>query len=271
VHGFRVVVALLATLAVSACGGGSSRNVPPPKRAHGRRAKAVWGAPSGGRRPRALLILIHGGGWEGPNAAALRDEVAVAGLYRKAGYETVAVDYRAGAAGVSDVERIYRQARRRAGPHLPICAAGISAGGHIALMLAVRYPDLRCVIDVAGPTDLPALNREPHGHTVLELADHAFGAGGLAAFSPALHASSIRARLMLVYASDDPVVPVAQGRAMARADRSATLIVLPPGNSTFVHTGVGAPAATTGVRLSAKNAAQIAEDRFLNSATAPSE
>jgi pimeloyl-ACP methyl ester carboxylesterase len=130
-------------------------------------------------------------------------------------------------------------------------------------MLAVRHPDLACVIDLAGPTDLPALKANPAAY---RLATDAFGTAALAQFSPALHAGSIKARLMLVFAQDDPLVPVAQGHVMARADPNAQLIVLPPGPAAFIHTGVGAPVEATGVDLAASQRAQQAEVAFIAAA-----
>jgi acetyl esterase/lipase len=212
-------------------------------------------------------MLIHGGGWSGINPAAFQSEVAIAPIFNALGFETMAIEYRKGALGVHDIQAAYDRARKRFGRKLPICAVGPSAGGHLALMLAVRNPSLACVISQAGPSDLPALKTQPGGDGAYKLATEAFGdnASVLAANSPALHASSIKAKVMLVYAANDPVVPVAQGEEMKRADPSATLIVLPPGTATFVHTGVGVSPAQSGVSKTAKQAASAAEVRFLES------
>jgi acetyl esterase/lipase len=227
----------------------------------------VYGAPTNGRKPKALVMLIHGGGWTGINPAAFQSEVAIAPIFNALGFETMAIEYRKGALGVHDVQAAYVAARKRFGRKLPICAVGPSAGGHLALMLAVREPSLACVISEAGPSDLPALNSQQGGDGAYKLATAAFGndSSVLAANSPALHASAIKAKIMLVYASNDPVVPVAQGEEMKHADRSAQLIVLPPGTATFVHTGVGASLADSGVSKAAKQAASAAEVRFLES------
>jgi dienelactone hydrolase len=213
-------------------------------------------------------MLIHGGSWKGIDPVAFRATIAIAGIFQNLGFETVTVEYRRGAQGIADVQELYRYVRRRAGAHTPICAVGTSAGGHLALMLAVRDPDLACVIDLAGPTDLPGLRANPGGTTAYQIAVHAFGSGSLVKFSPALHAGSIKAKLMLIYAQNDPLVPVAQGHAMARADPRAKLIVLPPGTVPFVHTGVGAPVQATGVDAGANQRAQADEVRFLNAASA---
>ncbi len=227
---------------------------------------AVYGQPLDGTAPRALVILIHGGGWSGLNPNALKGTEATAPIFQRFGFETMSVDYRAGAQGVADVEQLYRDARKRVG-HLPICAFGVSAGAHIALMLAVKFPDLACVVGLAGPTNLPVLKTQHGGAAGYKIAEHAFGAAHLAQYSPALLASSIKAKLLLVYAQNDPLVPVSQGHEMARADPSTKLIVLPPGSASFVHTGVGAPVSRTGVDLIAKQQAAQEEFKFLLAAT----
>lgn len=211
-------------------------------------------------------MLIHGGSWSGLNRAAYQSMLAIAPIFRSFGFETLTVDYRQGAQGVRDVEALYRDARRQVGQSIPICAVGVSAGGHLALMLAVRFPDLACAISFAGPTDLPAFRTEPGGGPGYRIVVGAFGTGALTRLSPALHAGSIRAKLLLVYAQNDPLVPVAQGYAMAHADPSAKLIVLPPGSAPFVHTGVGAPVQSSGVSASAYSKAQSAEVAFLEQA-----
>jgi acetyl esterase/lipase len=253
---------------LAGCGGGGSPSTTQQTNSVGGgvgQPVAVYAPPVGGKPPRALLMLIHGGGWSGLNPNALKVTEATAAIFRAFGFETVTVDYRRGAQGVADVEQMYRQARQRVGS-LPICALGASAGGHIALLLAEKFPDLRCAVDMAGPTELAALKSQG-SLAGYQIAVHAFGAKALDAYSPALHAASIKARLLLVYADDDPLVPVAQGQAMKRAFPAAQLITLPPGPAPFVHTGVGAPAARTGVSQTAKHASSVAELRFLIAST----
>lgn len=201
---------------------------------------SVWGRPAGGGRPRALLLMIHGGGWKGLDTASFQSQVVIAEAYQRLGYETLTFNYRGGAQSVEDAERFYRLARQTVGPKLPICALGPSAGGHIALMLALKNPDLACVIDFAGPTDLVSLASQPGGKVAYQLAVNAFGTSHLAAYSPALHAGSIKARVMLVFAQNDPIVPLGQGTEMKRALPGSQLIVLPAGTVGFVHSAVAA-------------------------------
>jgi dipeptidyl aminopeptidase/acylaminoacyl peptidase len=188
-------------------------------------------------------MLIHGGGWTGVNPAAFKSELATAPIFQRLGYLTVTVDYRAGGAGLADLEHYYDVIRRRYGTELPVCAIGVSAGGNLALLLAAHRPRMACVISLAGPTDLVALRIEPGGERAYQLALHAFGENNLPRYSPVRYAQSIRARVMLLYASNDPIVPVRQGMLMARADRHSSLIVLPPGGTPFVHSRVNTAAA----------------------------
>jgi dipeptidyl aminopeptidase/acylaminoacyl peptidase len=219
-------------------------------------AHAALRAPTGGRAPRGLIMVIHGGGWRGLSPALTADVEPAARAYNSLGYATVVPDYPAGEAGVADLDRFYRRARRAVGPKVPICAVGGSAGGHLSLVLAARHPDLRCVIAQAAPTDLVALSQGNQlGHTLPALQ---FGAARLDALSPARHAERMKARLLLVYATNDPYVPLSQGREMARARPGARLIVLRPGSAPFVHSDVDA---------AAKAGLERTELRFLTRAT----
>jgi dienelactone hydrolase len=273
----RIAAAILVAAALVGCGGSSSgggQTTSSPqlpthldtsslKLAGG--AKAVWGSPLGNQSAKGLLILIHGGSWKGIDPVAFRDMLGTAPVYRQLGFETLTVDYRAGAAGLTDLSHIYHVARQRVGAHFPICAVGVSAGGHLALMLAVRNPDLTCVISLAGPTNLPAFRTEPNGASGYQIATGAFGSSVLAQLSPALHARAIKAKLLLIYARTDRLVPVQQGEDMAQADPRAKLIVLPGGSAPFVHTGINGPVQATGVDPGANANAQQAQVTFLNS------
>jgi acetyl esterase/lipase len=268
-RGVWAVAAVLAAAAVGGCGDSHVTDVPlNGKGAGGQEGspKAVWGKPTTGERPIAVVMLIHGGGWAGLNPEALQITEASAPVFQRQGYETVTVDYRKGAQGIYDVQRFYKQARERFGPKMPICATGPSAGGHISLMLAVWNPDLRCVIDLSGPTDLTTLASQPNGAEGNRIAEEAFGGTRLfEKFSPALHADSICARVLMVFAQNDPIVPVAQGYELAKALPDARLIVLPPGDAPFVHAIPGA-GPHSGVDEAAKAQAAAEQAQFLSDA-----
>ncbi len=213
--------ALLICLAAIGCGG----NGVDIHSKGGGPTLVKWGAPAGGD-PKGVVILLHGGGWQ-PNPSAYPGELALAGEMQKQGYATVVVGYDAGALGFQEIKDVYTRAQRRF-PGVPICAHGISAGGHLGLMLAAREPGMACVIDVAGPTDLRTLKGQG-GDEASDLAVNAFGADQLARWSPIRYADRIRAKVLVMLAATDPVVPVEQGREFARAHPGTRLVILPAG------------------------------------------
>lgn len=253
--GLRAVGAalLLTVAALQGCGREDPVEVAPEPRAH------VWGEPAGaaaGKPPSGVVILVHGGGWA-PNQAAYEAQIDVMPFYQRAGYATLAIEYGPGADGLRDLEYFFERARRRY-PGTPICAIGASAGGHLALMLATREPDLACVVDLAGPGDLTSLAGQGAAEAN-RLAVNAFGAAELETFSPLEDADRIEAEVLLVFAATDPIVPVEQAEQLVAALPDAELIVLPVGEAPFIH--------GPGVDPAAKQRAGAAQLAFLARAT----
>jgi len=200
-------------------------------------ARVSWGEPANGD-PVGLLMLIHGGGWKQSDAGFEQEKVNAEGL-RDSGFATVAVDYDQGADGFRQIVEVYQEAGKRY-PDLPICATGGSAGGHLSLMLATREPDLDCVLAVGAPTDLTTIGRQdPDGAETYRGAAEVFGKDRLAEFSPARHVDKIKAKVLLIAAETDPLVPAAQSRELAQLLPDAQLLVLPPGPvaAPFAHFG----------------------------------
>ena len=203
------------------------------------RASGILGPPTGtapATRPRAVVLLLHGGGW-----AATTDETLDAANqgtegYRSGGFATYAVRMRAGRGAIDSAVAAYDAMRRRYGARVPICAIGASTGGHVGLMLAIARPNLACVVSNAGPTDLPRWAREvPAAEGQI---DGYFG-NEQRRFSPAARPRDVRARVLLQYASNDRDVPLAQGRAFRDArPRGTQLVVLRPGGEFFAHSEV---------------------------------
>lgn len=190
-------------------------------------ARVSWGEPAAGN-PKAVVMLIHGGGWQRSDSGYAEQE-ANAKTFQDHGYATVAIGYDEGARGFQQVVDVYKEARRRY-PGLPICASGISAGGNLALMLATREPDLACVLALSAPTDLASLGaQDPEGDEAYQAAVTAFGKDQLGKFSPVRFANRITAKVLLIVAEGDPIVPAEQGRELARVLPGAELVVLPPG------------------------------------------
>jgi acetyl esterase/lipase len=196
---------------------------------------------------RRVMLLVHGGGWFQVGLGAMAMDREAAAAWRAAGWETVNIDYRACGRSVGDVVAMYDRVRRRVGPRMPICVEGESAGGHLALMLAIRRPRVACVIALAAPTDLRTGNASVRRH-----AREAFGADRLRALSPVTGVRRVRARVLLATAEDDPYIPLTHARVFATRLRAVrprafvTVAALGPGPLPFVH-GTAARAAVRGL------------------------
>jgi acetyl esterase/lipase len=220
-----LAVALLAARAVSAV---LAVSLP----ASGR-TLVTWTAPHG--RPAGVVLVIHGGAWRASGSRTAALMAARARTFAGWGWAAAVVDYRGFADSPGDVVRAYDVARRRF-PDLPICAYGESAGGHLALMLAVRRP-LACVVDAAGPVDLPRLGGTPEAEWVRDKGLAAFG--DLRDASPTRHAAAIRAPVLAGYSAADRIVPASQGRYLKRALPRARVLELGSGGGPrFVHASV---------------------------------
>jgi acetyl esterase/lipase len=221
------------------------------------------GGPTGifaGQRPRGLMMIIHGGGWFHVGAADVAASRAQANRWRERGWSTVNIDYRACAQSIPDVLWFYDTARRIAGG-LPVCANGLSAGGHLALMIAVLRPELDCVIAQGAPTDLVSIVAQtafdpPTGGQQLvgpsrmfHWGAAAFGVDALTTNSPAL--SRIEARVLAATSAADHFVPFAQATELAdamRADDPAAYVdvmQLAAGTERFTHGSVSRSAMET--------------------------
>jgi hypothetical protein len=186
-------------------------------------------APSGNSR--GIVVFFHGGGWRSGSEYVVSAREA-AGIYAEHGFTVWNVDYASGPGSVTDAINWYRLAQSVSGGQ-PVCVAGESSGGHLALMVAGAEPSVSCVIAEAAPTDLEHLP-EPGRSGAAQI----FGEGNLAAMSPVSHPStSPSTRILLVSADHDPIVPPGQAAAYkaVRPDRTY-ILTMPPGNDAWwVH------------------------------------
>lgn len=207
------------------------------------------GYPAGrfqGRRPRGIMLLIHGGGWYivGPGPLAGQRESAL--RWRRRGWLTVNIDHPPCGESLDGVLWFHDLVRARLGRGLPLCASGASSGAHLALMLAARRRDVACVIGEAPFTDLTALRGRVSAsgsasgaESAADLALAAFGASRLAALSPIRHVGAIHARVLLAIGRRDVILPLAQARAMRdalrRRGRYAESLTLAAGSVPWIH------------------------------------
>jgi len=139
------------------------------------RLDVAW--PSQGAGPFPIVMVIHGGGWEGGHKEEGR--AFAEGLVRR-GYVAVSPEYRLSdkatfPAQLHDVKAAVRWAKGHAGEFKAdpgrVGAMGFSAGGHLALLLGLTGPadglegeaapgsadsSVKAVVNYFGPSDLAA-------------------------------------------------------------------------------------------------------------------
>lgn len=109
-----------------------------------------------------------------------------------------------------------------------VCIVGASYGGYAALAgVTVQHGLYRCAVSVAGPSDLVGLlrwkgDRSGERSATTRYLRAAFGVAGigderLTGISPARHAESADAPVLLIHGKDDVVIPFEQSRTMAEA------------------------------------------------------
>jgi acetyl esterase/lipase len=187
-------------------------------------------SPRPARGPTARILLIHGGSWYRVGPRAVARIAADAPRLRAWGYATEVVRYRARRHAFPDVLAAYDRLRRRVGARMPICAYGSSAGAQMALMLAIRRPEVACVISQAAPTELESLPRP-----LRRRARDAFGRH-LVRWSPASYRLFTPA--LLEQAVSDGVVPFGEMGAMHREAPRSRTVVLAAGSAQWIHTRV---------------------------------
>jgi dipeptidyl aminopeptidase/acylaminoacyl peptidase len=123
------------------------------------------------------------------------------------------------------------------------CIVGWSFGGYAALMSAVRESELyRCVVSIAGVSDLRALSRDAAmfygGRRAIEylLGDDS---AELKAGSPMRSAAKIKAPVLLIHGENDVQANIDQSRRMARAldgaDKKFEFVVIKDGNHSLTR------------------------------------
>jgi acetyl esterase/lipase len=190
------------------------------------------GSPKGqaaGRKPKGVMLLIHGGGFVQVGPLWTLGMRADADFWRSQGWETINFDYQGCWQSFFDVLAFYYRVRQVMGLHAVICADGQSTGATLALLLAEEAPGLACVISEAAITDfstLPGGAAYPNGSiddgaAVLsgEL-DKVFGvstATQMAPFSPITYVGSFSAPVLLATAINDFVIPLTQEQSFGHA------------------------------------------------------
>lgn len=201
--------------------------------------------PDGGGGPYPALLVIHSGGWrEGSREEARR----LLGPLARRGYVAVAPEYRLAPqnpypAALLDLKAAVRWLRGNAASlridPQRIGAIGFSAGGHLALLLAVTGPNdgydteagkgapsssIQAVVNFYGPTDLTATDfpemtadmiKDLLGGTAIQKPELARQA------SPVTWVSAGDPPILMIQGSDDDTVPVNQSKKLDDAIKKA--------------------------------------------------
>lgn len=202
--------------------------------------------------PHPAVVCIHGGGWREGDKIVYRQFIH--SLAQK-GFVAISVRYRFAPAHqfpaqLEDVKSAVRYLRANA-DHLEIDpdrigATGGSAGGHLALLLGTTEESdelegegnpgfssaVQAVASLVGPTDLTA-EFPPAVQTMLSDLVGGKDREALRRASPNTYLSSDDAPILLVYGTDDLLVPYSQATGMLaaceQANVSAELITIQGG------------------------------------------
>lgn len=100
-----------------------------------------------------------------------------------------------------------------------ICIMGASYGGYAALMSSMREPDLyRCAIGFAGVYELTSQTDDlAHSYLGRSYMDRVFGSQALMTEqSPVTHIERLKAPVLIIHGTADPVVPFSQAKKLRR-------------------------------------------------------
>ncbi len=181
-----------------------------------------------------LIIFIHGGAWTGGDKSSY---AYYAELYANAGFSVASVNYRLATvdpstqwnAQLQDVQLAVRWLRKNASAFridsTRIGAAGDSSGAHLALFLGSltrsapgdrsnilpsRSPKVSAVVDMFGPTDLPAMAALLGGLPLFGGKTYSDAPNLYWNASPIRVVSRQTAPTCIVQGADDTVVPPSQ-------------------------------------------------------------
>jgi acetyl esterase/lipase len=183
---------------------------------------------------RGTIVLVHGGGWRGPDSQEQQRLVGQPGeLLVKRGWRVVSVDYKKGQAGLQDVLDTVGQELARPNGGL-LCLYGESAGAQLALVAAARQPAVDCVIAAGAPTDFQAFLTKTAAaldraqQYVADTIRAVFGDSpqATAPWEPVHVANAMEADVLLLRQADDIFIPpeqVQRFRAVRPATQSAEL------------------------------------------------
>lgn len=196
-------------------------------------------SPTRATMPRPGVILLHGGGWTGGNKGTYD---SFCSLLASHGFVAATINYRLTPkyiwpAPLVDAQLAVRWLRAKANTiHLNpqrLCAYGVSAGAHLSIFLgtlpaihagdeaglfANESPEVSCVVDDFGPTDLTGLLSTPYQRSiVLPLMHNLTPQDDPALYrdaSPLFDVTPRSAPMLVIQGTEDTIVPQSQSLAL---------------------------------------------------------
>lgn len=165
-----------------------------------------------------VCIHIHGGAWIHGSADQL---TYLADVLKYHDYETISLNYKKHPEYLlpeimTSVEETFKRICTAYGPQQKFLLYGRSAGGHLALMLAAKFPaQVQAVVALYPVTDFPSLEESATDSDILKtkswIRNLFLGKENLkAAMSPVQVCTAEMPRTLLVHGTNDPVVNIQQ-------------------------------------------------------------
>lgn len=197
---------------------------------------------------RPAVLTIHGGSWLLTGAAAMRSIDPAIERWRAREFTVYNSTYSPGPPAIDDLSAVLDRIESERGLKR-LCLYGESAGGHLALMLAQRRREVKCVIAVAAPLDLQGL-----GPQLAPTASLVFGPDtrSLARWSPLTDAKGLQGAILLLAGIDDDYVPLEQQRRFVAKRPKTRSFLLEPGSRNWIHGTVSPKAEAKAVRIEAR-------------------
>jgi acetyl esterase/lipase len=243
---FAVLAASLAALPVTVTKNVAYRTAPAVQEGGAPREVALdfYAPVTAAEGPHAMVVVIHGGSWSG---GARQDVAPFCENLSRMGIASATVSYRLAPtdkwpAMVDDVRAAVRFLRANAKDYnidpARFGAAGVSAGGHLALLLGTMDDNLseqpnaghssrvKAVVNLFGPTDLsqdyPELLRAVLSQTVLGKPLSQAG-DAVKTMSPVNWITPDDAPVFTIHGKTDQLVPVRQATRLEEAMKKANV------------------------------------------------
>jgi hypothetical protein len=184
------------------------------------------------RAPVGTLINIHGGRWKQSSPQLIDTGKSSSQAFAGFGWKVVVPSFRGGRLALPDLQNVLRREVRLARGK-PVCVAGESSGGHLALMLATDKR-VTCAISQAGPVEL-VVRRPARGddYATVTAARRIWGAR-VGAMSPMNVASRTQAAVLLLSGMRDTGAPSSRARRYVARAPHAVNVDLRSGSGTQV-------------------------------------